>query len=37
MDAVMAIFAIVAVLVLIDVAAVRFGADTRAGFNDERR
>jgi hypothetical protein len=37
MDAIAAIFAFLGVLVLIDVAAIRFGADTRAGFEDERR
>jgi hypothetical protein len=36
MDAIFAIFALLAVLVLIDVAALRYGADTRTGF-DERR
>jgi hypothetical protein len=36
MDAIFAIFALLAVLVLVDVAAIRYGADTRTGF-DERR
>jgi hypothetical protein len=36
MDAIFAIFVLLGVLVLIDVAAIRYGADTRTGF-DERQ
>lgn len=37
MDALIAILALVGLLVLLDVAAVRFGADSRSGYDDSRR